>query len=115
MTPFSALSASPDLLRPLAGLKPAAAMTASEETKRAQIKKSAQDFEASFLSNAFGSMFEGVTVEAPFGGGEGEAAFKSFLNDAMAKQVVARGGVGVAASVQREMLKMQGLSPEPVK
>jgi hypothetical protein len=32
------------------------------------------------------------------------------LTDAMAKQVVRTGGIGVAASVEREMLKLQGLS-----
>jgi Rod binding domain-containing protein len=36
--------------------------------------------------------------------------FKSFLTEAMAKKMSAAGGVGVAASVQREMLKMQGLN-----
>jgi len=115
MTTLSSLTASPDLLRPLAGLTPPKHMIGSDEAKRAQIKKTADDFEASFLSTALGSMFEGVTVSAPFGGGEGEDAFKSFLNDAMAKQIVARGGIGVAAAVQREMLRMQGLTPEPVK
>ena len=88
-------------------------MSASEQAKRTAIKQSAQDFEASFLTSALGSMFEGVTVSEPFGGGEGEQAFKSFLNEAMAKQIVKKGGVGVAASVQREMLKMQGLTAEP--
>ena len=30
--------------------------------------------------------------------------------DAFGKQITKSGGIGVAASVQREMLKMQGLS-----
>ena len=62
-----------------------------------------------------GTMFEGVSTSAPFGGGQGEEAFKSFLMDAFAKQMTKAGGVGITASVQREMLKMQGLSPEPAK
>lgn len=114
MTSFSALSTPIDLLKPVAGVSTAAA-SGSEIAKRAAIKKTAEDFEASFLSNALGSMFEGVTVSKPFGGGEGEQAFKSFLNEAMAKQIVKRGGIGVAASVQKEMLRMQGLNQEPVK
>jgi peptidoglycan hydrolase FlgJ len=92
-----------------------APLNASDQAKRAAIKKTAQDFEASFLSTSLGSMFEGVNISAPFGGGEGEQAFKSFLNEAMAKQIVKAGGIGVAASVQREMLKMQGLKAEPAK
>jgi Rod binding domain-containing protein len=35
--------------------------------------------------------------------------FRSFLTDAIAKQMSKSGGIGIAAQVQREMLKMQGL------
>jgi peptidoglycan hydrolase FlgJ len=78
--------------------------------QRAAIDKTAKSFESSFLSTMLGQMFEGTEVEAPFGGGQGEAAFRSFLMDAMAKQMTNRGGIGVAGAVAREMLKMQGLS-----
>jgi Rod binding domain-containing protein len=81
----------------------------SEAAKRAAIAKTAQQFEATFLSSMMSYMFEGVDTPAPFGGGQGEQAFKSFLTDAYAKQMASRGGIGVAAAVQREMLKLQGL------
>jgi hypothetical protein len=48
----------------------------------------------------------------PFGGGQGESMFKSLYTDAIAKQVTRSGGVGVAASVEREMLKLQGLEED---
>jgi len=107
MTDMSAAVATP-----LSALKPAAlaAPTPAQTANRAAIHKTAQSFESQFISSMLGEMFEGVTTEAPFGGGEGEGAFKSFLMDAMAKQMTKAGGIGVAASVQREMLKMQGLS-----
>jgi Rod binding domain-containing protein len=55
-------------------------------------------------------MFEsGDETAAPFGGGPGEKMFKSFMTEAIANKMVKTGGVGIAASVQREMLKMQGL------
>ena len=38
--------------------------------------------------------------------------FKSLYTDAIAKQVTRSGGVGVAASVEREMLKLQGLEED---
>jgi Rod binding domain-containing protein len=79
----------------------------------ARIRKAAQDFEASYLSNALSSMFAGIETSEPFGGGEGEAAFKSFLTEAYAKQISRAGGVGLADAVQKEILKMQGLDPEP--
>ena len=36
--------------------------------------------------------------------------WKSFMNEAMAKQVVKSGGIGIADDVAKEMLKLQGLS-----
>ncbi len=111
MSGLSALSTPISLLKPTTPpTTPAVPMSATEAAKREAIKKTATDFEASFLSTMLGQMFEGVETSAPFGGGEGEAAFKSFMVDAYAKQMAKAGGVGVAASVQREMLKMQGLS-----
>jgi len=104
MSDIAPLAVSPQLLA-----APAAPTSAAELAKRSQIKETAQKFEASFLSVMLGEMFEGVDTSAPFGGGEGEAMFKSFLTDAMAKQITKSGGVGVADMVQREMLKMQGL------
>lgn len=85
-------------------------MSAAELAKRGQIEKTAKDFEASFLSVMLAQMFNGVEVEAPFGGGHGEKMFKSLFTDAVAKQVTNTGGVGVADAVAREMLKLQGLS-----
>jgi Rod binding domain-containing protein len=88
---------------------PATAANAAELARRGQIKETAQKFEATFLSSMLQEMFEGVETSAPFGGGPGETMFRSFLTEAMAKQMVRAGGVGIAASVEREMLKMQGL------
>jgi len=87
-----------------------AAAGADQATKRAAIAKASKDFEASFLSVMLGQMFKDVNTSAPFGGGPGEDAFKSFMTDAMAKQVVKSGGIGLASTVQKEMLKLQGLN-----
>lgn len=84
-----------------------------EEVKRAQIAKSAKDFEASFLSVMLGQMFQGESLKGPYSDGAGEDAFKSFMSEAMAKEVVRSGGIGMSAIVQKEMLKLQGLSQEP--
>jgi Rod binding domain-containing protein len=100
---------------PLNGLSTtgqATAASAAELAKRGQIAKTAQDFEASFLSVMVQSMFEGVKQDEPFSGGQGEEMFKSFMAEAMGKQMAKAGGVGLAASVQREMLKLQGLSQQ---
>ena len=104
MTDLSAQVLPYNLLTPTTGAPQVAA-----GASKAQIASTAQSFESSFLSNMLGQMFEGVSTDGPFGGGAGEGAFRSFLMDAFAQQITKSGGVGIASSVQREMLKMQGL------
>lgn len=101
--PLTALAA-PPTLTPMP-----TATSAAELAKRGKIKQTAQDFESSFLSVMMQQMFAGVSSSPPFGGGPGEEMFRSVLTDAMAKQMTKTGGVGIAASVEREMLKLQGL------
>jgi Rod binding domain-containing protein len=83
--------------------------SAAELARRGQIAKTATNFEASFLTSMFETMFAAVPTDSVFGGGPGEEMWKSFLAEAMAKQTAQKGGIGVAASVQREILKLQGL------
>jgi Rod binding domain-containing protein len=87
-----------------------AAPPAGSSATRARIAETAQRFETAFLSQMLGQMFQGVGEDSEFTGGHGEAAFRSFLTDAMAQGMSRAGGVGLASSVQREMLRMQGLS-----
>jgi len=81
--------------------------TGVSDARKAQIRKTAQDFEASFLSEMLKPMFEGLSTDGPFGGGEAEGTWRSFMIDAMAKQTVKAGGVGLTNVVMSEMLKMQ--------
>lgn len=94
-------------VRPVAGLLTPADATAKRGQSPEQMRETAQAFEASFLSQMLKPMFEGLETDGPFGGGEGEATWRSFLIDAMAKQAVKAGGVGLADTVMSEMLKMQ--------
>ena len=106
MADLTAAVAPTNLIAPTPG-----ATSAAELAKRGQIKQTAEKFEASFLSIMLQQMFEGTESAAPFGGGPGEQMFKSFMTEAMASKMVKTGGVGISATVQREMLKMQGLQP----
>ncbi len=107
MTDLTALS--PALLAPTAKAPSLGTMGASEAAKRAEIDRTAKKFEASFLNIMMQQMFDGVQTAAPFGGGPGEEMFKSFMTDAMANKMVQAGGIGLASTVSREMLKLQGL------
>jgi Rod binding domain-containing protein len=77
--------------------------------QRARIAQTAKAFEAQLVSLMLQPMFEGVSTSGPFGGGEAESTYRSFMLDAFGKQMAKAGGIGVAGPVMREMLKMQGL------
>ena len=89
--------------------QPTGPANTAELAKRGEIKATAQKFEEQFLSIMLQQMFEGVNTSAPFGGGAGEQMFKSFMTEAMAKQMTRVGGVGLTDTISREMLKLQGL------
>lgn len=93
----------PILTRPVAGLS----ATAGAKSSDAQLRATAEKFEVSFLSEMIRHMSAGVKTDALTGGGHGEDNFKSFLNEQYAKAIVARGGVGVADMVYKQMLRMQ--------
>jgi Rod binding domain-containing protein len=97
---MQAVAVSPDILK--------AAPASPEGKTREQIAHAAKQFEASFLSIMLGQMFKDVGG-GEFSGGQGETMFQSFLMDAFSQQMTRSGGVGLAASVQREMLKLQGM------
>ncbi|MCH8488910.1 MAG: rod-binding protein [Oceanicaulis sp.] len=71
-----------------------------------QIRATAQDFEAVFLAQVLEAMM-GETTQSSFGGGPGEAAFSSMLNEEYAKVITRAGGIGLADSLAREMLRYQ--------
>ncbi len=73
----------------------------------ARMRETADAFEASFLSQMLKPMFEGIKTDGMFGGGEAEGQWRSFMIDAMAKQTVKAGGIGLADQVVAQMLKMQ--------
>lgn len=98
---MSDLAVSPSLSTPT----PAAPTISAARTER--MRKTAEDFEASFLSQMYKPMFEGLSTDGPFGGGDAEATWRSFLVDAMAKQTVKAGGIGLTDVVMSEMIKMQ--------
>src|SRR3982751_1370263 len=71
------------------------------------IDKAARDFEAVFVSQMFEQMWSGVKTDGAFGGGNGEAVFRSLMNQSLGQQIADRGGIGLAASIKREMIAMQ--------
>ncbi len=71
------------------------------------LRRVAEEFEAVFLAQMLASMTQELSGEGIFfGGGEGDP-FRGMLNDEIAKLISRSGGIGLADTVLREMLKMQ--------
>ena len=75
--------------------------------REAHARKVAQDFESFFISSMLESMSSGIEVDPMFGGGPGEEVYRSLLNQEYARTFAKAGGVGVADSVYREMMRAQ--------
>ena len=73
----------------------------------AAAKKAASQFEGVFISEFLGSMFEGVSTDGPFGGGQGEAMFRSLMLDQYGKAIESRGGFGLSAAITKQLLAAQ--------
>ena len=74
---------------------------------KAKAEAAAQDFEAFFLSRMMESMFEGVSTDGMFGGGEAEKIYRSLLLDEYGKEMAKLGTVGLKDYVMDAILKLQ--------
>ena len=91
-----------------AACSPAIRRPACRRPRSAKLTQAAQDFEAMALGQLLAPMFDTVdTAHSAFGGGEAEATCKPMLIDAIAKQIAAHGGLGLAAPVFASMLRTQ--------
>jgi len=74
----------------------------------AKLRQAAQNFEAMALGQLLQPMFATVdTAHGAFGGGAAEAAVQPMLVDALAKNIAAHGGLGLAGPVFASMLRSQ--------
>lgn len=89
-----------------AALQGAAASAAGAGTP-AEVRKAARDFEGMFLSEMLKPMFEGLSTDGMFGGGQAEETYRGLLVQEYGKSIAQAGGIGLADEIAREMLKMQ--------
>jgi Rod binding domain-containing protein len=69
--------------------------------------QAAQEFESFFLSQVLDTLQSGPSLESAFGGGAGEQAWKSFLNEAYADAIARAGGIGLADRLKAEIIALQ--------
>jgi peptidoglycan hydrolase FlgJ len=104
---MSGLSANMDAQLSASRLTQAPKLPAISGSNMKQMKETAEQFEAVFLSEMLRPMFANIEASEPFGGGAGEKVYRDMQVDEYGKAIARAGGIGLADSVMREMIKMQ--------
>ena len=105
MTDFPNASADIALMR--ASQNDKALQAVKDHKRQAEIERAAEEFEAVFIAEMLKPMFEGISTEAPFGGGKGEEIFRSMLLQEYGKEMAHNRSIGIADHVKAEMIKLQ--------
>jgi Rod binding domain-containing protein len=98
-----------DRILPLVSTSSGSAPTGTlPPAQTAKLWQAAHDFEAMAIGQLLQPMFDTVdSTHGAFGGGDGEAAWRPMLVDAIGKQMAAHGGLGLATPVFNAMLQAQ--------
>jgi Rod binding domain-containing protein len=72
-----------------------------------EVRRAAEEFEAVFLSEMLAPMFEALDTDGLGGGGTGEQIFRPMLVERYAESIARAGGVGIADSIVRELMRLQ--------
>lgn len=88
-------------------LTPPSVPKAGRNASPERIADAAKQFESTMISSLLQPMFNSLSTDGPFGGGEAESTFRSFLVDAIAKKVEKAGGLHLSSAIQQEMIRMQ--------
>ena len=76
-------------------------------TDKARALKVGREFEAVFLADAFKLMMQDVSPDPLSGNDSGLRSWRELLVDEYAKNMVERGGIGLADQIARELLAVQ--------
>jgi flagellar protein FlgJ len=82
------------------------------DPRQAEMRRAAEEFEAIFLAQMMAPMFEGLDTDGLGGGGMGEEIFRPMLIERYAEALSQAGGVGIADSIVREIMRLQETAPE---
>ena len=90
-------------------------LSSLSSSDKAKVEEAAQDFEAFFLTRMMESMFEGVSTDGMFDGGEAEKIYRSLLLDEYGKEMAKLGTIGVKDYVMDAVLKLQEAASNQVE
>ncbi len=70
-------------------------------------KKAAQEFEAMYIGQMLNHMYSGLPTDGYFDGGNAEEIYRGMMVTEYGNMMAAKGGIGMADHVYREMVQMQ--------
>jgi len=79
----------------------------------AEARRAAEEFEAVFLAQMMAPMFEGLETDDLDEGGMGEEIFRPMLVERYAQALSQSGGIGLADSIVRELMRLQATAATP--
>lgn len=88
-----------------------AAAYARPTASTARIEKTARDFEAMVIAQFMAPLFNSVETPGIAGGGAGEKAFGSLLQEEYANAIAERGGFGIADQIKAALIDIQSRRP----
>jgi flagellar protein FlgJ len=83
--------------------KDSKSLAATDPKEDAKLKKACQDFESIFLNQMLSKMREAVPKSDLMGHSQAEETFQGMLDDELAKQMSANGGIGLGATLYRQI------------
>lgn len=81
----------------------------AEGRDQARLKQACQDFESIFLNHLLSKMRESIPKSELMGNSQGEDMYRGMLDEELAKQMAASGGMGLGQVLYRQMT--EGKSP----
>jgi len=100
---MDALVSNVDVMKGVAG-----AAVKKSGLSKAQLEKTAKDFESVFMAQMIKPMWAGVETDGMFGGGAGEDTMRDLLIQEYGKSMVRNDQYGLAPAIMDAMIRMQG-------
>jgi Rod binding domain-containing protein len=82
-------------------------LNAPSASNNQDLRKAAEQFTGVFMSQMFGHMFEGMSTDKMFGGGQGEEMFRSVLTDEYGKAAAKQNVGGMTDKIMHALLSQQ--------
>ena len=93
---------------PIKAVPPSGQQLPQFSAVKGDVARTAQEFEAVFLSEMSKLMLESVEMGDEFSGGHAEQIFRGMLAEKIGGEIARTGGVGLAPAVMEQMIRMQG-------